>query len=106
MECDSSYACHGVQLYCPEEAECSMDCGSQDYVCDAELFISDPDGSYNESLLDISCEDDDCLLVQWWCPEIENTTSECTRSMSMPLTPLNCTSDTEHCQVCYRILVM
>ncbi len=93
LQCDGgSYACFGVDLYCPEAAECAMQCGSQNFACEAALILSDPDGSYNESLLGISCEGNDCLLIQWWCPEIANTTTECTRTTFLPQTPLNCNS--------------
>ena len=90
-----------MKLYCPEEAECAVECGADwNGVCNAELFISDPTGSMDDSLLDISCEDDDCLLVEWWCPDVASTTAECTRSTAIPLTPLDCSSGTDHCQVC------
>ena len=91
-------ACFGVDLYCPESAECAMQCGASDYVCDAAIILSDPDGSYNESLLDVSCEGD-CLLMLWWCPEIANTTADCTRTTFLLQTPLNCTAENEHCQI-------
>ena len=101
LECDGQYGCLHLELYCPETAECALNCSSSGYVCDGELFISDPGGQHDDSLLDIHCEDDDCLLITWWCPEIENTTTNCDRSMYLPVTPLdlNCTADSGVCEV-------
>ena len=101
LECDGQYGCHDLELYCPETAECALNCSSSNYVCDGQLFISDPGGQHDDSLLDIHCEDDDCLLILWWCPEIENTTTDCGRTMYLPVTPLdlNCTADTGVCEV-------
>ena len=101
VQCTGNQACLSLHLYCPQTAECQLYCdGDSDpnSPCDgADIYIADPDNSYDESLLTISCDSGECLMYENWCIDMEY--ESCSRSSFMTLTPLNCTADTEHCQV-------
>ena len=100
VACNGSFACLNTQMYCPETAGCSIHCDPDSLSpCDgADLYISDPDKSYNESLLSISCESNDCAIFKYLCVDIGAL--NCTQSTVLNLTALDCTSDSDHCLVC------
>ena len=98
MQCLDFDACSGLDLYCPYTTGCSLDCDYSSSPCDgANVYLYDPDGSYNESLLDVSCESDDCLMYSNWCSDDEYTS--CTVTTAIDLTILNCSSGIDHCQI-------
>ena len=79
-----------------------MECSDSNRVCDADLLLSDPAGTQNDSLLDISCKTKDCMLVKWRYRDIKNVTKGCTRSTFIPLTPMRRPSGTVKWEVCQR----
>ncbi len=87
-----------MDLYCPRNTECSLDCDYSSSPCDgANVYLYDPDGLYNESLLDTHCETGDCLTYFNRCSDKEYMS--CTVTTAIELTVLNCSTDIEHCQV-------
>lgn len=106
VQCTERYACWNANISCPETTNCSVYCDPDSTnVCDgADVFISDTDGLYDDSLLSISCESGDCMMFIHQCTDIEVLTS-CTRSTVVESEPLDCSTATDHCQVWFIYVV-
>ena len=100
--CIGDSACFDANFYCPETADCTLYCDpDEDAPCTAaNLYLSDPDDSYNDSLLMVSCESD-CGIYQYLCADIDDTAT-CSRSLAVDrkLWTVNCTTNGGYCEVC------
>ena len=104
IKCNGSSSCDTLDLYCPVTADCVFECEGDASNCyGANIFLYDPDGAFDESLMDISCEPAaECVIIEHWCTDEEYL--DCTVDSWAPLVPLSCSADIALCQACHMLM--
>ena len=98
MLCNDTTPCDGMDIYCPETADCALECDGDDgSECYGVSLYSNPIDEYEDSLMNISCQSGQCIIFIHDCSDSEY--SECEVNAWNLLGTISCSSTVPDCHV-------